>query len=81
MVEILKEVLESGQLLVFDVGGSQQGPGEAIFVPSGWFHVVENLEDTLSINHNWFNAHNCHWAWQLLRVEHQQATAALEDCR
>ncbi len=28
-----------------------QGAGEAIFVPSGWHHTVENLQDTLSINH------------------------------
>ena len=28
-----------------------QGTGEAIFVPSGWHHTVQNLEDTLSINH------------------------------
>lgn len=30
-----------------------QGPNEAVFVPSGWFHQVWNLEDTISINHNW----------------------------
>eukprot|EP00510_Aplanochytrium_minuta_P003806 CAMPEP_0184011800 /NCGR_PEP_ID=MMETSP0954-20121128/4029_1 /TAXON_ID=627963 /ORGANISM="Aplanochytrium sp, Strain PBS07" /LENGTH=398 /DNA_ID=CAMNT_0026291659 /DNA_START=336 /DNA_END=1532 /DNA_ORIENTATION=+ len=34
-----------------------QKRGEAIFVPSGWYHQVINLEDTLSINHNWFNAY------------------------
>lgn len=30
-----------------------QGPGAALFVPSGWFHTVENLEACVSINHNW----------------------------
>ena len=30
-----------------------QEEGETIFVPSGWFHQVFNLEDTISINHNW----------------------------
>ena len=39
-----------------------QRSGEAIFVPSGWHHSVENLEDTLSINHNWINACNLQWA-------------------
>eukprot|EP01043_Picozoa_sp_COSAG02_P042511 COSAG02_NODE_3621_length_6458_cov_23.823243_2_plen_459_part_00 len=38
-----------------------QQSGEAIFVPSGWHHSVENLEDTLSINHNWINACNLQW--------------------
>lgn len=30
-----------------------QEAGEVVFVPSGWHHWVENLCDTLSINHNW----------------------------
>lgn len=33
-----------------------QQPGDAIFVPSGWYHQVWNLKDTISINHNWINA-------------------------
>eukprot|EP00775_Hariotina_reticulata_P001673 gene1673-2016_t len=37
--------------------------------------------DTLSINHNWINAHNVHWSWALLQHEHCQATELLEDCR
>ena len=35
-----------------------QQVGEIIFVPSGWFHTVLNIEDTISINHNWFNGSN-----------------------
>ena len=35
-----------------------QDEGEIIFVPSGWYHQVCNLEDTISINHNWFNGCN-----------------------
>ncbi len=58
-----------------------QGVGEAIFVPSGWHHTVENVEDTLSINHNWINGHNLHWGWDLLRRERADAAAAIEDCR
>lgn len=52
-----------------------------LFVPSGWHHMVTNEADTLSINHNWINAHNVHCSWALLRKEHQQATQQLEDCR
>ena len=58
-----------------------QETGETIFVPSGWHHTVQNLEDTLSINHNWLNGYNIHWAWALLQQEHSDATAAIEDCR
>jgi hypothetical protein len=39
---------------------------------------VENLEDTLSINHNWLNACNLHWTFQLLRRDLADATAAIE---
>jgi len=54
---------------------------EAIFVPSGWHHSVENVEDTLSINHNWVNPYNIHWGWDLMKREHTDAAAAIEDCR
>lgn len=37
----------------------EQTRGEMVFVPSGCFHTVENLEDdTISINQNWFNEWN-----------------------
>ncbi|MEW5317730.1 MAG: hypothetical protein WDW38_009007 [Sanguina aurantia] len=58
-----------------------QEAGEALFVPSGWYHTVENLCDTLSINHNWFNGHNLTWVTDYLLSEHAAATAAIEDCR
>ena len=35
-----------------------QKSGEIIFIPSGFVHQVVNTEDTISINHNWFNATN-----------------------
>lgn len=40
---------------------------QVIFVPSGWYHTVVNVEDTLSVNSNWLNATNVHWA--LARLE------------
>lgn len=39
---------------------------EAIFVPSNWFHQVHNELDTVSINHNWFNACNLDKVWEAL---------------
>ncbi|XP_013182865.1 2-oxoglutarate and iron-dependent oxygenase JMJD4 [Amyelois transitella] len=44
-----------------------QEPGDAIFVPSGWFHQVFNLLDTISINHNWINACNIELVWKALQ--------------
>ncbi|KAF9948877.1 JmjC domain-containing protein 4 [Mortierella alpina] len=35
-----------------------QNPGQTLFVPSGWWHQVENIGDTISINHNWCNGSN-----------------------
>ncbi|EFJ51911.1 hypothetical protein VOLCADRAFT_56346 [Volvox carteri f. nagariensis] len=58
-----------------------QEEGDAVFVPSGWHHCVENLHDTLSLNHNWLNGHNCHWTWALLRQQYVDAAEAIEDCR
>ncbi|DBA96945.1 TPA: hypothetical protein ACH3X1_001275 [Trebouxia sp. C0004] len=58
-----------------------QEAGETIFVPSGWHHTVENIEDTLSINHNWLNGYNIHWALALLQQERTDAIACIEDCR
>ena len=45
----------------------EQGPGELLFVPSGWYHQVENMRDTISINHNWLNACNARWGLRRLR--------------
>lgn len=64
-----------------ELASMQQEAGEAIFVPSGWHHTVHNLADTLSVNANWLNAFNAHWAGALLRRERAQAAAAIEDCR
>lgn len=30
-----------------------QNEGEMMYVPSGWTHEVENMEETISVNHNW----------------------------
>jgi hypothetical protein len=46
-----------------------QEAGETIFVPSKWYHTVENLEPTLSINHNWLNGANIRWSWETLQAE------------
>ncbi|XP_045625875.2 2-oxoglutarate and iron-dependent oxygenase JMJD4 isoform X2 [Procambarus clarkii] len=54
--------------------------GETIFVPSGWHHQVWNLEDTISINHNWLNGTNIHVAWDFLVESLNQVEYAIRDC-
>ncbi|XP_066208887.1 2-oxoglutarate and iron-dependent oxygenase JMJD4 isoform X3 [Saccopteryx leptura] len=46
-----------------------QEAGEMLFVPSGWHHQVHNLEDTISINHNWVNGCNLANMWHFLQQE------------
>ncbi|KAM5217689.1 2-oxoglutarate and iron-dependent oxygenase JMJD4 isoform 2-T2 [Hipposideros larvatus] len=46
-----------------------QEAGEMVFVPSGWHHQVHNLEDTISINHNWVNSCNLANMWHFLQQE------------
>ena len=46
-----------------------QQRGETIFVPSNWFHSVENVHDTLSINHNWLNGANIHICWEYVETK------------
>ncbi|KAI3997703.1 hypothetical protein MKX01_040676, partial [Papaver californicum] len=58
-----------------------QEQNEVIFVPSGWYHQVQNMEDTISINHNWFNAHNLSWVWKLLLKDYKEAKGYIEDIR
>lgn len=58
-----------------------QYPGEAIFVPSNWWHTVYNLDDCLSINHNWISTHSVGASWEYLKAERARAAALIEDCR
>jgi histone arginine demethylase JMJD6 len=63
--------LEPGQLYAFQPGpeglpwpeGTRplacvQRPGEIVFVPSGWWHQVENLTPTVSLTENFVNESN-----------------------
>ncbi|XP_015882605.2 arginine-specific demethylase JMJ20 isoform X1 [Ziziphus jujuba] len=58
-----------------------QEQNEIIFVPSGWYHQVHNLEDTISINHNWFNGYNLFWVWDLLLRDYNEAKEYIEDIK
>ncbi|CAE7329447.1 jmjd4 [Symbiodinium natans] len=56
-----------------------QEEGELMFVPSGWYHEVENLTMTISINHNWLNASNAVQVWTFLRSEWQSVREKIGD--
>lgn len=58
-----------------------QGPGEVIFVPSGWHHQVWNLEDTISINHNWINGCNIKTMYDSLKSNLDSIEKEIEDCK
>jgi hypothetical protein len=60
-----------------------QQAGETIFVPSKWYHTVENLAPTLSINHNWLNGTNIHYCWakvqsEILALQHSERSSDVE---
>ncbi|CAL4109312.1 unnamed protein product, partial [Meganyctiphanes norvegica] len=57
-----------------------QEPGEIIFVPTAWHHQVWNLEDTISINHNWINGTNISTVWTFLVESLNQVEHAIRDC-
>lgn len=75
-----KQLLDKNSRLPFSIDAAElrdrnisyfelfQGPNEAVFVPSGWFHQVWNLEDTISVNHNWFNGTHVEQIWNALRT-------------
>lgn len=58
-----------------------QHVGEAIFVPSQWYHQVVNVEDTVSINHNWFNSTNLSQVMDFLISESKAVQHEIESCR
>ena len=57
-----------------------QNTGEIIFVPSGWYHQVFNLEDTVSINHNWINGSSIQYFWKHLTLSLELVKKEINDC-
>lgn len=58
-----------------------QKDGETVFVPSGWFHQVENIGAAISINHNWANACNLKHTFGSLKKDLDDCTRAIMDIK
>ncbi|KAK7689646.1 hypothetical protein QCA50_007439 [Cerrena zonata] len=57
----------------------EQDEGETIFVPSGWYHQVENITHCISINHNWCNSVNLHSLYHSMCEKVVEVKEALQD--
>lgn len=55
--------------------------GETLFVPSGWYHQVRNIEDSVSVNHNWFNGCNIGRIIDNIINHHEAVEKEISDCK
>lgn len=58
-----------------------QKPGQIIYIPSGWYHQVENLDDCISINHNWSNSNCLLDMYESMKIEYAAVEASVEDIK
>ncbi|KAL8279098.1 hypothetical protein RQP46_008556 [Phenoliferia psychrophenolica] len=58
-----------------------QEVGETIFIPSGWYHQVENLGLTFSLNHNWANSHNISLLYTSMTLEVTLVRESISDVK
>jgi hypothetical protein len=93
---LLREEYSNGKELPFDVEPLMtdenfverinpirvtQKSGQVMFVPSDWMHQVRNTKDTISINHNWFNACNLSHVWVSLLRALREVQIELSDLK
>lgn len=74
----VKNVIYEKQVQSFEI---EQCAGQTIFVPSGWHHQVWNIEDTISVNHNWFNGCNIYAIWMAIYGKYHDVLRAIDDCK
>lgn len=76
--KVSEESLRKSNVKFFVV---HQQQNEAIFVPSGWYHQVYNVTDTISVNHNWFNAVNIKYIWSNISDNLRKVMIEISDLR
>jgi histone arginine demethylase JMJD6 len=54
-----------------------QKPGDIVFVPGGWWHVVVNLTDTIAVTQNYCNSVNFSKIWTYVRKERRKMAVKL----
>lgn len=76
-----EEQLHLQELKISDAITVEQEEGQTIFVPSNWFHSVENLKDCVSLNHNWCNSCNLPSIYESLKEAMQETEEAIIDVK
>lgn len=75
---ITQELLNEKNVKYFDL---IQESGETLFVPTKWFHQVNNLDDAVSVNHNWFNGCNALSILGSLLDHQDDVVREISDCK
>ena len=58
-----------------------QRPGDVIFVPHGWFHIVLNLDSTVALTHNYVSETNLPHVMRFLEQRPQQVSGVPEAAK
>lgn len=73
----LVEAAERGELRLLEC---VQRPGEIVFVPSGWWHGVLNLEWSVAVTHNFLHAAALPALWPQLKAQYPPFAMVLAEC-
>jgi len=56
-----------------------QRVGETLFVPAGWWQVALNLEESVSVTHNFASRHHFDEVWRLVLARRQDIAEEILD--